>query len=96
MLGGEKIVTLLKGLSEERVVLLDPSQASKLPFALKGIVRLVDKDGNTLGLVLDRRTLEEIEEELAASSSEFLASLAESRKSGRIPGNDVKKKAGLK
>lgn len=90
------VVPLLKGLSEEKVVLLDPSQAAKLPFSLKGIVRLVDKKGVTLGLVLDKKTIEEIEEEIESSSPEFLASLEESRKSGRVSGQEVKKKAGLK
>lgn len=89
------IPSLLKGLAEEKVVLLDPSQASKLPFPLEGIVRLVDKQGNTLGFVLDKETLDELEEELESTSPEFLASLEESRKSGRVSGEEVKRKAGL-
>jgi len=90
------MVPLLKGLSEEKIVLLDPLQTTKLSFLLKGIVRLVDKKGNTLGLVLDKKTIDEIEEEVEASSPEFLASLDKSRKSGRISGKKVKKKAGIK
>jgi len=89
------MVSLLKGLAEEKVILLDSRGASKLPFSLKGIVRLVDTKGRTLGVVLDRETLEEIEEEVEASSPQFLASLAASRRSGRIPGAALKKKAGL-
>lgn len=90
------IAPLLKGLSEEKVVLLEPSQAAKLPFSIKGIVRLVDGRGNTLALVLDKETLEEIEEEVEAASPEFLVSLERSRRSGRVSGKEVKHKAGLK
>ena len=86
---------LLKELAEEKVVLLKPAAVSKLPFPLDSIVRLVDTKGNTVGLVLDKRTLEELEEELEAQNPEFLASLEESRKSGRVSGKEVKKKAGL-
>jgi hypothetical protein len=87
---------LLKELAEEKVILLKPSDASKLPFPLEGIIRLVDNKGNTLGIILDKATLEELEEEMEAQSPEFLSSLEESRRSGRVPGKEVKKKAGLK
>ncbi|MBU0571074.1 MAG: hypothetical protein KJ995_05400 [Candidatus Omnitrophica bacterium] len=87
---------MLKGLSEEKVVLLKPSQATKLPFSLTGIVRLVDAKGHTLALILDKETIEGIEEEIEASSPEFLASLDVSRKSGRVSGGKIRKKAGLK
>ena len=88
------MTSLLKGLSEETVVLLGPSKRQKLPFRLDGIVRLVDAKGRTLGLVLDKDTLEAIEEELDASSPAFLASLETSRRSGRISGKEVKKRLG--
>jgi hypothetical protein len=90
------VLPLLRGLTEERVVFLNPAQASRLPFALKGIIRLVDRKGNTLGLVLDRKAIEEIEEEVESTSPEFLASLEESRKSGRVPGSEVRRKIGLR
>ena len=88
------MVSLLKGLAEEKVVFLKSS--TKLPFSLEGIVRLVDAKGRTLGIVLDRETIEEIEEEAEASRPEFLASLEASRKSGRVAGKEVCRKAGLK
>ena len=90
------IAPLLKGLSEEKVVLLKSSQSAKLAFLLGGIVRLVDEKGNTLALVLNKETLAELEEEIESSSPEFLASLESSRRSGRISANEVKKKASLK
>lgn len=89
------VLPLLKGLAEEKIVLLESSKTFKLLFPFEGVVRLVDKKGNTLGLVLDKQTLQELEEEIEASSPEFLASLDASRKSGRVPGKEVKKKAGL-
>ena len=87
---------LLKGLSEEKIIFLKPGQVAKLAFLLKGIVRLVDAKGNTLGLVLDKEVIDNIEEELDASRPEFLASLEESRRSGRISGKEIKKKIGMK
>lgn len=86
---------LLKGLSEEKVVLLKPSKASRLSFLFSGIVRLVDDKGKTLALVLDRGSLEELEEDLEASNPAFLASLATSRRSGRVSGTAVRKRLGL-
>ena len=86
---------LLKGLSEEKVVLLKPSKASRLSFLLSGIVRLVDERGKTLALVLDRASLEEMEEDLEASRPAFLASLEASRRSGRVSGAAIKKRLGL-
>ena len=87
---------LLKGLAEEKIVFLKSGRDARLPFALKGIVRLVDEKGNTLGIVLGRETLEEIEEETEASSPEFLALLEKSRASGRVSGGAVKRKIGIK
>ena len=86
---------LLKGLSEEKVVLVKPADLSKFSPFLLGIVRLVDNRGKTLGLVLNRGALEEIEEELEASAPEFLSSLEASRRTGRVPGKEVKRRSGL-
>ena len=90
------VMSLLKGLAEEKIVFLESPKAFKSLFPLEGIVRVVDKKGNTLALVLDKQTLEELEEEIEATNPDFLASLDASRKSGRVPGNAVKKKAGLR
>ena len=90
------IVPLLKGLAEEKILFLKPSQCVRLSLLLSGIVRLVDKRGNTLGMVLDKETMDEIEEEVESSSPEFLASLEISRRSGRVSGKEVKKKAGIR
>ena len=89
------IAPLLRGLSEETVVLLRPSQTARLPFAVKGVVRLVDGRGRTLGVVLDKESLEELREEVEAAQPTFLASLEASRRSGRISGKEVRKKIGL-
>lgn len=87
---------LLKGLAEEKIVLLKHSKVAELKFPLKGIIRLVDEKGNTMGLVLDKEILEELEEDAESQNPAFLSSLEESRKSGRVPGKSIKKKLGLK
>ena len=87
---------LLKELAEAKIILLKPGDVSKLPFPLEGVIRLVDLKGKTLGLILDKATLDEIEEEEAGQNPVFLASLEASRRSGRVSGKDVKKKTGLK
>ncbi len=84
------MLSLLKALTEEKVILLDRSAKAKLPFTLEGIVRLVDKEGNTLALLLDRGTLEELEEDIEATNPDFLASLEKSRRSGKVSGEAVK------
>lgn len=90
------VSSLLKGLAEEKIILLKPSKTAGLPFPLKGIIRLVDEKGRTLGLVLDKDVLEELEEDAEAQNPEFIASLQESRKSGRVTSKTVKKKSGIK
>ena len=90
------VAQLLKNLSEEKIVLINHSQESKLPFALKGVVRLVDPKGNTLGLVMDKETLDDIEEEMAAASPAFLARIEKSRKSGRVTSEKIEKRLHIK
>ena len=85
---------LLKGLANERVVVIKPS--THLPFSIEdGVVRLVDAKGHTIALVLDNETLKDIEEDLSITPK-FLASLTASRASGRVPGSVVKRKLGFK
>ena len=69
--------SLLKGLTEEKIMLFKRPRSIKLSLPLAGIIRLVDAEGNTLGIILNKETLEE------------------SRGSGRVSGDEVKKKAGL-
>ena len=88
------MTSLLKGLAEESVFMLKSSV--KLPFSLKGIVRLIDTKGRTLGLVLDREIMEEIEEEIEAQNPDFIDSLEASRRSGRVSSKEIKKKLGIK
>jgi hypothetical protein len=88
--------SLLGNLAEEQVVLLDRSKKNKLPFPLKGIVRLIDDKGRTLAFLFDKHVIEEFEEDMAAKDPGFLDSLDKSRRSGRISGESIKAKAGLK
>ena len=89
------MASLLKGLAEETVVVLKRGGA-KLPFALKGVVRLVDSEGRTLGVVLDREFLEDLEEDIEASDPAFIASLEASRRSGIVSSKEIKKRLGMK
>ena len=84
----------LKTLAEERVVLVR-AKKTPFPFYHHGVTRFVDSRGRTLGIVIDKKTLDEIEEDLASSTPEFLASLDASRKSGRVSAATVKRKARL-
>ena len=86
---------LLKTLVEEKVVLLDRSLEAKLPFSLTGTTRIVDKQGNTLALLLGKSILEEVEEDIDSNNPSFSASLEKSRRSGRVSGKTVKAKAKL-
>jgi len=87
--------TLLKTLADEKVVLLNRSLELKLPFSLEGITRIVDKQGNTLALLLGKSSLDEVEEDLDSINPNFLASIDRSRRSHRTSGNALKVKAGL-
>ena len=86
---------LLKGLAEEKIVFSKTSKSIKLSLPARGILRIVDKKGKTLGLLLDKASLDDLEEELEASTPKFLASLEKSRKSGRVSSTDIKRAAGL-
>ena len=83
---------LLKTLVEERVVLVG-AKKRRFPFLHRGITRFVDVKGHTLGVAIDKQTLDELEEGVAAGAPAFLASLEASRKSGRVSAATVKRKA---
>ena len=86
--------SLLKTLAHEQIFLVG-SKENKLPFLLDGIVRLIDSRGKTVGLVLDKETLDELEEDLESQNPAFLASLEKSRHSPQVSSKEVKRKAGL-
>jgi hypothetical protein len=88
------VLPLLKTLAAEKVFLVNPT-SGKLPFPIEGVIRLVDTNGNTLGLVVDKKTLDTLDEEMDAQNPDFLTSLEKSRRSGRVSAKEVKHKAGL-
>jgi len=90
----DMLLPLLRTLAEEQVFLLE-KKSKKFPFLHRGITRLIDPRGNTLGIVIDKQTLDALDEDLAAQSPKFLASLDASRKSGRVSAKAVKRRAGL-
>jgi len=79
---GEEVVSL-------RSFLAHPSKY------LKGIVRVVDNKSRPIGLFLDAEALEELREDLEASSPAFLASLERSRRSGRVSSKAIERRLGL-
>ena len=79
---GEEVVPL-------NVFLAHPSKY------LKGIVRVVDKGARSVGVFLDAEALDELLEDMEASSPAFLASLEKSRRSGRVSGAVIKKRLGV-
>lgn len=89
---------LLKGLSEERILLIKNAAAksAKVPFPVKGIIRMVNAKGATIAIVIGHDSLAEIGEDAEASNPAFLKMLNESRASGRICSKEVKYKARLK
>jgi hypothetical protein len=62
---------------------------------LKGVVRVVDTHSRPVGLFLDADALDELCEDLEASSSAFLDSLERSRRSGRVSGKAIERRLGL-
>lgn len=87
------MVSLIKEFVKEKVVLLD---RKKLPFPLKGITKLVNKHGATIGVVLDEEVWSELVEYLEFGTPAFWEEIENSRRSGRVPGEEIEKRLGLK
>ena len=87
---------MVMSLLKEKIVRLENSKTFKLLFPLQSVVRVVDKKGATLGLVLDKQTIEELEEELESLSPEFWKEIELSRKSGRVSSKEIERRLGIK
>lgn len=85
-----KAITLLG----EEVVRLKSFLAHPSKY-LRGVVRLVDEKARPVGLFLDAEALDELLEDIEASSPAFLASLERSRRSGRVAGKAIERRLGL-
>ena len=72
---------------------------SKLPATarkkLKGVLRIVDKEGKTYGLFLDKEAMEELLEDLEYSSPEFWEEYEKSKRSGRVSSKEIEARLGL-
>lgn len=90
------VCELLRDLAKEKIVPLEASKAAGLPFPLEGVVRLVDKNGHMLAVVLDRHTWSDFLEYLEYSSPEFWNEIELSRKSGRVSSKEIERKLGIK
>ena len=87
---------MVMALLKEMIVWLENSKTLKLSFPLERVVRIVDKKGVTLGLVLDKQALEELEEELESLSPKFWKEIELSRKSGRVSSKEIERRLGIK
>jgi hypothetical protein len=85
-----KLATVLR----EEVVSLTAFLARPSKY-LKGVVRVVDKKARSVGLFLDAEALDELLEDIEASSPAFLASLERSRRSGRVSAKAIERRLGL-
>ena len=86
---------LLKSLSEEKIVLVKSAARAKMPFPIRGIIRMVDPKGRTVAIVLGPEYLAELGEDAESSRPAFLEALNHSRASGRVSSKEVKYKAGI-
>lgn len=87
---------LLKDFAEEKIVPLEPSKTKKLPFPLEGVVRLVDRKGRILAVVLDREAWMDLLEYLEYSNPDFWEEVESSRKSGRVSAKEIERRLGIK
>lgn len=85
----------LQALIREKIISLNTLPNSKLPFPVEGIVRVIDSKGRTVALLLSRKVLEEMEEDLESLNPEFIDSLEKSRKTGKVTSRKIEKKLGL-
>lgn len=86
---------LLKGLSEEKIVLVKSAATARIPFPIRGIIRMINSKGATIAIILSPETIAEIAEDAEASSPAFLETLNRSRASGRVCSKEVKYRAGI-
>ena len=87
---------LLKEFSKEKIVLMGAAKTSRLPFPLEGVVRLVDRKGHMLAMVLDKEVWDEFLEYLEYSAPKFWEEIETSRKSGRVSSKAIEKRLGIK
>ena len=87
---------LLKDLAEEKIVPLGSAKREKLPFPLEGIVRLVDRKGHFLAMVLDKNAWADFLEYLEYSNPDFWQEIETSRKSGRVSSKEIEQHLGIK
>lgn len=83
-----------KSLLQEKLLPL-----SKLPSSLqkelKGALRIVDQEGQTYGLFLDKEALEDLAEDLEYATPEFWKEIKESRQSGTVSSEQIEDRLGL-
>ena len=87
---------LIKEFVKEKIVLLNSSQRTRLPFPLEGVTRIVDKKGHMLAVVFDKEVWSDFQEYLKYSDPKFWEEIELSRKSGRVSAEAIEKRLGIK
>ena len=90
------VFPLIKKFTKEKIVRLNPLKLKRLPFSLKGVVRIIDNKGEMKAVVIDEEVWSEFLEYLEYSSPKFWEEIESSRKSGRVPSAEIKKRLKLK
>ena len=62
---------------------------------LRGVLRITDNKGETFGLFLDKKAMEDLLEDFECSSPEFWEEIETSRKSGRVSSRQIKRRLKL-
>ena len=69
---------------------------SQLSFStrkkLQGVLRIIDKEGETFGLFLDKKAIADFSEDLEYSSFEFWEEIEKSKKSGEVSSKQIKRR----
>ena len=59
---------------------------------LQGVLRIIDKEGETFGLFLDKKAIADFSEDIEYSSPEFWEEIEKSKKSGEVSSKQIKRR----
>jgi len=69
---------------------------SELPFParkkLQGVLRIINKEGGTFGLFLDKEAMVDLLEDFEYSSPKFWEEIEKSKKSGEVSSKQIKRR----
>ena len=86
--------TMTELLLKEKLLPLSKFPAS-FQEKLQGVLRIIDKQGRTYGLFLDKKAMEDLLEDFEYASPEFRKEIEISRKSGEVSSQQIKQQLKL-